>query len=70
MKKSCNSGLDQRCRDQSGEIRHKNGSTHVATLRQSYGSNFAEGFRSDMKLDTLLNRTGARTLSDYLKHYR
>ncbi len=65
--KHCNSGLDDRCRDKDGEIRHKNGTTLVGTLRETYGEKFVEGVRSDMKLDTLLARTGARSLSQLLK---
>ena len=67
MTKDCRSGLDDRCRDKNGEIRHKNGSTRIGTLRQTYGDNFALGVRSDMKLDTLLNRTGATSLSQLMK---
>jgi hypothetical protein len=67
MTKSCKPGLDNRCRDKNGEIRHKNGSTRVGTLRETYGENFAPGVRSDMKLDTLLDRTGAPSLRQYLK---
>ncbi len=67
MTKKCHSGLDNRCRDNDGEIRHKNGATRVGTLRDTYGDNFAQGVRSDMKLDTLLDRTGARSLSQLLK---
>jgi hypothetical protein len=51
-------GLDDRHRDRNGEIRHKNGTTLVRTLRETYGENFAPNVRSDMKLDTLLDRTG------------
>lgn len=61
------SGLDGRRRDANGEIRHKNGTTLVSTLRDTYGENFAPGVRSDMKLDTLLDRTGAKSLSELLK---
>ncbi len=61
------SGLDGRCRDKDGEIRQKNGATRIETLRETYGENFAQGFRSDMKLDTLLDRTGASSLSQLLK---
>jgi len=68
--KSCHPGLDDRCRDLNGEIRHKNGSTRVDTLRKTYGAEFASGFRGDMKLETLLDRTGARSLSGYLKRGR
>lgn len=66
-RKRCNEGLDDRCRDQNGHIRAKNGSTLVRTLRETYGQNFASGVRSDMKLDTLLERTGARSLSDLVR---
>lgn len=55
-------GLDGRTRDQdapkAGEIREKRGDTKVATLRREYGANFAPGVRSDMRLDTLRERTG------------
>jgi hypothetical protein len=67
MSKNCRPGLDDRCRDDNGEIRHKNGATRVGTLRRTYGDNFAAGARSDMKLDTLLSRTGATSLSQLLK---
>jgi hypothetical protein len=66
-KKHCNEGLDDRCRDQNGQIRAKNGSTLVRTLRDTYGEGFAPGVRSDMKLDTLLGRHGAQSLTDLLK---
>ena len=46
-------GLDQRCRDLDGEIRQKRGDTLVRTLRDTYGSDFASGVRSDTRLDTL-----------------
>lgn len=61
----CSPGLDDRCRDLNGEIRRKNGNTLVRTLRQTYGNDFAVGFRGDMKLETLLSRSGARSLSQY-----
>jgi hypothetical protein len=70
MSKNCRTGLDDRCRDNNGEIRHKNGATRVGTLRQTYGDNFASGVRSDMKLDTLLERTGATSLTHLLKKGR
>jgi hypothetical protein len=62
-------GLDGRNRDKDGEIRHKNGATRVETLRKTYGDDFAKGHRSDMKLDTLLEKTGAKSLSDFRKKY-
>jgi len=67
MTKKCQDGLDDRCRDQNGEIRRKNGTTRIGTLRETYGENFAAGYRSDMKLDTLLDITGANSLSQLLK---
>jgi hypothetical protein len=65
-KRHCETGLDNRCRDLGGSIRQKRGDTLVGTLREIYGSNFAPGARSDMRLDTLLNRTGARSLTDLI----
>jgi len=60
-------GLDGRARDKDGEIRHKNGNTRVDTLRETYGDKFARSVRGDMRLDTLLDRTGAKSLSDLVK---
>ena len=66
-KDHCNPGLDDRCRDQNGEIRHKRSDTLVGTLRKEYGDDFAKGIRSDATLGTVLERSGARSLSEYLK---
>ena len=66
----CNDGLDGRCRDTDGEIRHKRSDTLVRTLRKEYGDNFAEDFRSDAKLGTVLRETDSSSLSDYLKRRR
>jgi hypothetical protein len=60
-------GLDGRARDDSGRTRAKNGTTRVDTLRKTYGDDFADEVRGDMKLDTLLDRTGASSLTDYLR---
>jgi hypothetical protein len=68
MSNSCEPGLDDRCRDADGEIRRKRGDTLVGTLREEYGPNFAPGVRSDMRLDTLLDQTGASSLSDFLRN--
>jgi hypothetical protein len=67
MSKNCRPGLDDRCRDNNGEIRHKNGATRVGTLRRTYGDGFAPGVRSDMKLDTLLDRTAAKSLTQLVR---
>jgi len=67
VKRNCDTGLDNRCRDGDGEIRHKRSDTRVGTLRETYGSGFAKEYRSDAKLGTVLDREGAHTLSDLLK---
>lgn len=54
----CHTGLDDRCRDHDGEIRQKRGDTLVGTLRKTSGPEFAPGVRSDVRLDTLRERTG------------
>ena len=64
---NCSSGLDDRCRDEDGEIRHKRRDTLVRTLRNTYGPDFAEGYRSDAELGTVLDREGVETLSQLLK---
>ena len=63
-------GLDQRSRDNNGQTRAKNGNTHVGTLRETYGEGFAEGRRSDLKLDNLLEQTGNSSLSEYLRNQK
>ena len=65
--KHCDVGLDQRCRDNDGEIRQKRGDTLVGTLRETYGSDFAAGVRSDTRLETLRERTG-ESLSQMVKN--
>jgi hypothetical protein len=66
-KRHCDTGLDNRCRDNDGEIRHKRSDTLVATLRNTYGPDFAKGYRSDAKLGTVLDREHAATLSNLVK---
>lgn len=61
---------DARYRDTDGRILRKRGNTPIAALRNRYGSDFAHGFRSDMKLETLLDRSGSSSLSEYLKTRR
>jgi len=60
-------GLDGRHRDADGRISQKHGNTLVGTLRETYGDDFAAGTRSDAKLSTLLEKTGAESLSQLLK---
>lgn len=63
-------GLDGRRRDANGQTRMKNGNTRIDTLREAYGDNFAPGIRGDAHLNTLLDRTGRDSLSDYLKNQK
>jgi hypothetical protein len=65
----CDVGLDRRCRDLNGEIRHKRGDTLVKTLRQTYGPDFASGVRGDARLDTLRERAGGASLTKIIKRY-
>lgn len=63
----CDTGLDDRCRDEDGTIRRKRSDTLVGTLRETYGEEFARGVRSDMELGTLLEREGVDSLTEYLR---
>jgi hypothetical protein len=67
QERSCNVRLDSRCQDENGEIRRKRGDTLVGTLRDTYGEQFAPGYRSDTKLETLLERERVSSLSQLLK---
>lgn len=69
-KNHCETGLDNRCRDNDGEIRQKRGDTLVGTLRKTYGGDFAPGVRSDMRLDTLRERAGGESLTQLVKDGR
>jgi hypothetical protein len=51
-------GLDDRQRDQDGQIHQKRSDTKVETLRKEYGPDFAKGFRSDAHLGTVRDATG------------
>lgn len=61
-------GLDNRMRDANGQIRQKNGNTKVSTLRVEYGNDFANDYRADTKLKTVLKKSGMNSLTQYLKH--
>jgi hypothetical protein len=60
-------GLDDRHRDDDGRISRKHGNTKVETLRQEYGDGFAEGYRKDAHLETVLEEEGAESLSELLR---
>jgi hypothetical protein len=64
------SGLDNRHRDRDGTIERKKSNTKVETLRREYGSDFGGDIRRDAHLDTLLERTGCDSLSEYLRKFR
>ncbi|HUK59311.1 MAG TPA: hypothetical protein VLV50_08780 [Stellaceae bacterium] len=67
MSKHFPKGLDGRMRDQDGEIRKKRSDTLVGTLRKEYGEEFAEGYKSNTKLGTVLKREGVQSLDELLK---
>ncbi|WP_061946586.1 hypothetical protein [Collimonas pratensis] len=67
MTKHFPKGLDNRMRDQNGEIRKKRGDTQVGTLRKEYGESFAKGYRSDAELGTVLKKEGVDSLDQLLK---
>jgi hypothetical protein len=67
MTKHYPKGLDGRQRDKDGQARHKRRDTLVGTLRETYGAGFADGYRSDTKLGTVLKEEGVPTLDQFLK---
>ena len=58
-------GLDGRMRDQDGEIREKRGDTLMGNIEKESKRDF--GVRSDMRLDTYLEKSGFDSLSEALK---
>ena len=63
-------GLDDRYRDQNGEIRRKRSDTQVGTLRETYGEDFLRDFRSDATLGTVLDETNCDSLTELRKKRR
>lgn len=61
---------DGRHRDANGQIHQKRGDTRVDTLRQIYGDDFLADFRGDAHLSTVLDQTGAESLSRLVKEHR
>lgn len=53
-----------------GRIKEKNSNTLVGALRETYGESFAEGWRSDARLGTVLDDAGVDTLSEHPKQQR
>lgn len=62
-------GLDDRERDENGQIREKNGNTRVDTLRQTYGGEFLRGWRADAHLETVRRETG-KSLSELVREHK
>ena len=63
-------GLDNRHRDKDGEISRKHGNTLVATLRQTYGQNFAPGVAGNVRLSTVLRQLDEPSLSQLVRDLR
>jgi hypothetical protein len=57
-----------RTRDDDGELRQKRGDTQVGNIEREYGVDF--GVRSDMRLDTLRERTGLTSIEDLVRDAR
>ena len=55
----------QRARTDSGSLRRKRADTHVGTVEEQHHRDF--GVRSDMHLETLLERENVASLSGLLK---
>lgn len=53
-----------RSRNKSGPLREKRGDTFVGTIEKKYGVDF--GVRSNMHLDTLLEKKNVDSLNDLL----
>jgi hypothetical protein len=67
MAKHYPKGLDDRMRDQGGEIRKKRSDTLLSTLRKEYSDDFAADYHSDAKLGTVLKKEGLEDLDQLLK---
>ena len=62
-------GLDDRHRDKNGQISRKHGNTLVGTLRKIYGSGFATKFKDTDKLNEVLHKLDAASLSQLHKDH-
>jgi hypothetical protein len=58
-------GLDNRHRDQNGQIDEKHGNTKMKTLKPDYPA--LKHFGNEDTLSTVLDRQGVKTLSQLLK---
>ena len=62
-------GLDNRHRDQAGEIRQKRSDVLVGTLRRSYGESFARGLSGTERLRDVLTKLDSDSLSKLYHDY-
>ena len=53
-----------RSRNKDGQLRQKRGDTHIGSIEKKHGVNF--GVRSDMHLNTLLERENVNSLDQLL----
>jgi hypothetical protein len=60
-------GLDNRHLDRNGQIARKHGNTLVATLRQTYGMDFAAASRGDAKLIDVLHELDEESLTQLVR---
>jgi hypothetical protein len=60
-------GLDDRHRDQNGEISRKHGNTLIRSLRKIYGAGFASEYPETMKLSELLAKAPAHASLSQLR---
>jgi len=63
-------GLDNRHRNQDGEISAKHGNTLIRTLRTVYGQNFAAGYAETDKLREVLLKLNETSLSQLRRDHQ
>ena len=63
-------GLDNRHRNQDGEITHKHGNTPIGTLRKIYGQGFAAGYPPAEKLSDIMVHLNETSLSQLRRDYK
>ena len=54
-----------RSRNENGHLREKRGDTHIGTIEKQYNRDF--NVRSDMQLDTYLEKNQIKSLNDLIK---
>jgi len=64
MSKDAEGMKGNRSRNQDGQLREKRGDTHMGTIEKNYNRDF--NVRSDMHLETYLEREGINSLNDLI----